>query len=122
MKKVLLASVLLAVFGFSAQTFANSAVVIAGESCGMLAGGGGFVVTNDTKRTASPSPNGNTVFQCRTDLPGHDGGAYHFDFNTTGGALCGVLTQDGFVTTENWKEVISSSGNAVLTCHYNSKK
>ena len=121
MKKVLLASVILAISGFSAQALDTSAVVITDESCGMLNGGGGFILTTDTKRIATGSPNGNTMFQCRTQLPSHDGGAYNFSFETQNIA-CGIMTQTGFVATNDWHQVISSDGQATLTCKYNSNK
>ncbi len=121
MKKALLALVTLATFGLSAQAFATQAVVITDESCGMLNGDGGFIVTTDTKRVATGSPNGNTMFQCKTQLPDHDGGAYNFNFETNN-IPCGIMTQTGFVATNDWHQVISSSGQATLTCKYNSKK
>ena len=120
MKKTLLASVMLATFGLSAQAFATQAVVIAGESCGMLTPNG-FAVTSDTKRVATNSANGNAMFQCKTDLPDYTGGAQRYDQASTG-LQCGILTETGFVATSDWHETISDSGQSTLICKYNSKK
>jgi hypothetical protein len=120
MKKTLLASVILASFGFSAQAFATQAVVITGEACGMLTPSG-FTVTSDTKKVSTNSANGNAMFQCKTDLPDYTGGVQHYDQASTG-LQCGILTETGFVTTNDWHETISDSGQATLICKYNSKK
>lgn len=120
MKKTLLASVILASFGFSAQAFATQAVVITGEACGMLTPSG-FTVTSDTKKVSTNSANGNAMFQCKTDLSDYTGGAQRYDQASTG-LPCGILTETGFVATNDWHETISESGQATLICKYNSKK
>lgn len=120
MKKTLLASVILAVFGFSAQAFATQAVVVTDEACGMLTPNG-FVLTTDTKRVATSSTNGNAMFQCKTSLPDYTGGNQHYDQASTG-LQCGILTQNGFAITNDWHQTISDSGQATLICKYNSKK
>ncbi len=120
MKKTLLASVIFASFGFSAQTFAAPAVVITGESCGMLTPDG-FTLTTDTKQVSTSSSNGNTMLQCKTKLPDYTGGVQHYDQASTG-SQCGILTNAGFFITEDWHETISDSGQATLICKYNSKK
>lgn len=118
MKKTLIASVIFACFGFSAQAFATQAVVITGEYCGMLIPNG-FTLTSDTKKVSTNSANGNAMFQCKTDLADYTGGAQRYD-NASTGLYCGILTQTGFVTTNDWHETISDSGQATLICNYNS--
>lgn len=110
-------SSLLAVLFFASLAFASPAVVVSSEGCNLLDGEGNFVFTTDTHRVATASANGNTNFTCKADVANNSRGAVHYDFASTG-VLCGVLTQSGFVLTEDWKQNISASGKATLQCRY----
>jgi hypothetical protein len=83
---------------------------------GVLDANGGGAFTTDTKITATQSQNGNATFQCKADVtPSTSGSAAQFDFASTG-FLWRVPDPFGFQTTDNWKETVSASGNATLTC------
>ncbi len=93
---------------------AEGAVVINDKGCGLLDGNGGFAVADSDHAVVTPSGNG--VLKCKAEVtPPASGHAEHFDFESTG-LLCG--TPAG--TTEDWKEAVSASGQATLTCKVHS--
>lgn len=88
----------------------GGAVVINDQGCGLLDGNGGFAVADSDHAVVTPSGNG--VLKCKADVtPPSSGQATHFDFGSTG-LLCG--TPAG--VTDDWKETVSASGEATLTC------
>ncbi len=115
MKRIILATVLALA---SASAFAEPALVIRDEGCGMLNGNGQVVFTTETHRVVTNSANGNAVFRCNaTVAPASSGRAAHFDFNSTG-LLCAIGTASGIELTDDWNNVVSASGEARLTCRY----
>jgi hypothetical protein len=89
---------------------ADGAVVIDDAGCGLLDGDGGFAVADSDHAVVTPSGNG--VLKCKAEVtPPSSGQAAHFDFGSTG-LLCG--TPAG--VTDDWKETVSASGEATLTC------
>lgn len=102
----------------SSIAFAEPAVIIVGDTCGMLDGDGVFISTTDTKTVNTNSSNGRAMFKCHaSDVPNSTGSAVHYDFESTE-ISCGILLTDGLVFTNDWKQVVDTEGNAVLTCKY----
>jgi hypothetical protein len=93
-------------------------MVIRDGSCTMLDGNGDTVVASNVQTTATLSENGNVTFKCSVKEAENDSGrAVRFDFASTG-FTCQVpaVPFGGCVTTENWHETVSKSGNATLIC------
>jgi len=89
---------------------ADGAVVINDQGCGLLDGDGGFAVADSDHAVVTPSGNG--VLKCKADVTVPSSGqAAHFDFASTG-LLCN--TPAG--VTDDWRETVSASGQATLTC------
>jgi len=106
----------LSLFAFTAQ--AEPAVLIDGTTCAMIDGNGGFVLTNDTKTVVTNSANSNLMFKCKAeDVINDTGSAVTYDYSTSS-IPCGIITDTGFVLTEDWHETVSASGMATLICKY----
>lgn len=105
-------------FGWAVAAHAEPAVIIVGDTCGVFTveqGALGYSSTTDSKTVFSNNGNGNVTMKCKlSGVPNDSGETQHFDFESTG-FVCG--TQFGI--TENWKQVLTPSGRAVLTCHIN---
>ena len=94
----------------SAPASADGALVINDLGCGMLDGNGGFAFADSSHAVVTPSANG--MLKCKADVtPPAGGRAVQFDNENTG-LLCG--TPAG--TTADWRETVSASGQAILTC------
>lgn len=108
-----IASAILAIGAtFSTTTYAAPAIIITDFGCGLLDGNGGFAFTTDTKTVITNDANGNTILKCKATGLAHPGGAaVHWDFSNTS-IPCGTFLGG----TTDWKEVVTSSGNATLTC------
>jgi hypothetical protein len=92
-------------------TASMQAVIVNGGACALFDGDGNLVVVPDGFFLVV-TPSGNRVNQCRAfGLDNPTGQAVHFDFASTG-----VLCSAGGVLTEDWRETVSASGNAVITC------
>jgi hypothetical protein len=89
------------------------AIVINDQGCGLLDGDGNFVFASSDHTVITNSANGNCHLKCSVKGVGNSTGkAAHFDNASTGlpcGTACGL--------TNNWRETVSASGNATLTCH-----
>lgn len=113
--KLLCASIL--IHGASVA-YAEPAFIITEGSCGMADGDFNFFYTNDVKQVNSNnSTNGNITVKCfATGVPNSTGSVVKYN-NANTGASCGTL---GVVSlyTEEWKEVVDTEGNAVLTCKF----
>lgn len=120
MKKLALALLLLSValVPAPASSETSRAVIIKDTACGLFDGDGGFVYTEDTMILGAHSANGNSKLTCKAkDVPNSTGRAVVFNFENTG-ALCGIFSPHGFLTTDDWQETVSASGVATLQCHY----
>jgi hypothetical protein len=94
------------------------AVVINDQGCGLFDGNGGFAFADSDHVVVTPS--GNQHLKCRADVtPPASGKAVHYDTDNNPfgpGTVCAIVTPAGFVTTEDWRETVSASGRATLTC------
>ena len=92
--------------------------MILDSGCGMLDGNGNFVLVPSGTLTAVLVETSSGVFtrSCQATLPNATGTAVHWTFANTG-RLCGQGA--GFPTTQ-WVEIVSPSGQATLSCHFNS--
>jgi len=107
----------------------NMPEALSGLPCLLLDGNGGIATSQDFKLTATQSPNGNAVFQCKGNVaPANSGSDVHWD-STSAGALFGASSisclvpvpdpalQSPVTPTEDWQENVSASGEAMMTCH-----
>lgn len=86
------------------------AVVVKGQTCGVIDGDGGFVMGTDSHSVTTSS--GKTIFTCRVKgVPNSRNESVVFNHQNTG-MMCG--TNLGF--TDEWRNHISASGNAILSC------
>ena len=92
---------------------ANSgALVIDGRSCGLLDGDGYIVRSSASHIVITENANGNRVLKCSVKgVANSTGKAAHFGFENTG-YRCYAMG----VSTTNWHNKVSKSGNATLTC------
>lgn len=120
MKRILIicASVmtLLAPFHVSAE----SAIVISFDGCSMADYDGDFFTTQDVKVVFSRNAvDGNITLKCSAKgLENPTGNPVKYNYENTEGALCTFF--EGAITTDQWMEVISTAGNATLTCQFES--
>ncbi len=94
----------------------NGAVQIRLDFCYVLDGDG--LLQGADRNHAVITPSGNTNFACHVSgLDNSTGRAVTFDYSNTG-YLCGVdMGIDGVrEVTDNWKNVVSASGNVTLQC------
>jgi hypothetical protein len=110
MKKILIAVLL--TFA-SATAFADPAIILTEGFCGMFDGNGDIYTTSDVKTVFSNNSfGGNVTLKCYAyGLPNDTGKAVHYDYESTG-LTCGTA----FGATDNWKQVVDSYGDSVLTC------
>jgi hypothetical protein len=105
------------------STRARAAVVIRDVGCGLLGGDGEFVFADRAFIIATQSTRHNTTLICKVKNVANPTGRavrYNSEHNPSGvGAECGIFRPpDEFVSTTDWTETISASGNATLRCHY----
>ena len=94
----------------ASKTTYSPAIHISGFGCGMLDGDGGGVAADRSRVVITSS--GNANLKCSVSgVANSTGSAVHWDFDNTG-FLCGTTVG----LTEQWKETVSASGNATLTC------
>jgi len=117
---------LIAIFSLSiGSAIAEPAVVIGIEGCTLLGGNGEIEAYVGSGITVSAhSSNGNVKHTCKGDVTPPDSGRsaiWNYD-NTEflqpgyGGVLCGI---DGTsAVTDDWHQVVSSSGKAMMVCHF----
>jgi hypothetical protein len=112
--KLLGASVLMLA---ASTAFAEPAIILTDFGCGMIDGDGGDVFTTDTKVVSSLNNDGSNInLKCHaSDIANSTGTAVKWNYENTG-SLCG--TQYG--STEDWRIVVDTEGNATMTCklHY----
>lgn len=81
--------------------------------CTVADGNGIFVRAEGSIEINTNSETGVTVLKCKASgLPNDTGEPVKYDFDSTGGALCS--TEIGL--TSNWRQIVSASGEATLTC------
>lgn len=108
----MLSAVLMIALG-SSSVSAEPALIITDQGCGLLDGNGSGVAATSDHQVVTSNDRGNLTLKCSVKGVANDTGkAVHFDFDSTG-ILCGTF----FGATDNWKETVSNSGNATLTCH-----
>jgi hypothetical protein len=121
----ILAGTVLAVGGvaFADPGDDNGALVISDLGCNLVDGNGLPAFADASHLVVTQ--NGNGVWVCKADVAAaSDGNAAHFDQDSK---LPGKRTRICVVrsklplsfTADWWKETVSASGNATLTCHIN---
>ena len=99
----------------------NGALVIKGNSCSLLDGNGNGVSSSKSHKVINRSSNGNITSICKVKgVKNRTGEAVTFS-NANTGYTCSISTPDGNVSTTNWKNTVSTSGNATLRCSYSTK-
>ena len=104
---------------------ADRAIVIklAEEECALFDGDGNLVFNDGGIIVITNSQTGRKKIQCTVKgVANSSGKAVHFDTDNNPflpGLECGLVDDSGnlFLTTD-WKETVSASGNAVLTCKF----
>jgi len=88
----------------------DNAIVVHEGGCGMLDGDGNFVVG---ERHSVSNDGGNSIFKCQSKKVNNTAksGVTWDQANT--GFMCGTPLGP----TADWRETITPSGNATLTCH-----
>ena len=90
----------------SSKVTDNSATITKDFGCGMFDGNGGFVISDASHSVVTSS--GNSTLKCSAkDVPNSTGGSVKFE-----GFGCNTFA--GFTTDS--REIVSTSGNATLTC------
>jgi hypothetical protein len=96
------------------------AVVIKDTSCEVLSPNGLDFVPIDTIKVTTPSKNCNINVSCHGELPAGapiPDKAEVFNYDNTN-LMCTTTFDSVQVSTANWHEVITPSGNVSLTCHF----
>ena len=94
----------------ASKTSYSPAIHIDGFSCGMLDGNGGGITADASSVVITSS--GNVNFKCSVSgVANSTGSAVQWNFDNTG-LLCGTTVG----VTDQWKETVSASGNATLSC------
>ena len=94
----------------ASKTTYSPAIHIDGFGCGMLDGDGGGVAADRSSVVITSS--GNANLKCSVSgVANSTGSAVQYD-NASTGLLCGTTVG----VTDQWKETVSASGNATLSC------
>ena len=124
MRKVLALGLLLGAASLlvAAQTSANSAALVIRDTGCNLFDGDGISTVADTDQAVVTSSG--ALLTCKvTGVANSTGRAVHYDPDNNPffpGLQCGITDgEGGFLLTTQWKETVSASGNATLTCHLN---
>lgn len=97
----------------ASAVYAEPAIILTEFGCGLLDGDGDGVFTTDTKVVSSVSNDGSNInLKCyASGVANSTGKAVKWNYDNTG-SLCG--TQYG--STNDWRIVVDTEGNAVMTC------
>ena len=99
--------------------FAEPAVVITDFNCGFMDGDGNSFSTTDTQITKASNPSGNAVLKCRaTGVPNDTGTTVKYDAVSTGQPCFSTKLSLNPEYTWDWKLVIDTDGDAVMTCKF----
>jgi len=97
------------------------AVVIQDDGCKMLLAkkppAAAFILNADIMYVETPGANNNAMRKCKANLDNDTGRPVKWDYSNTR-IQCAVKTLEGDRQTKDWDEVISTSGQATLTCRY----
>ena len=118
MKKiaVLLPILVIVTLGAFAVFAETPAVVTKDTSCNLFDAEGNLFSTTDSQAVWTNSNNGNSKITCHAQLLEgwlHPEKTVHWDFESTS-----LLCNTGAGSTEDWKAVVTPSGEVMLTCHY----
>ena len=116
MKKIL--GLAVAVTGITfGVSIANANPTIFPGGCVLFDGNGNLGLASGARTHIVCTPSGNVNAFCKADVtPSSSGTAAHFDSSSTG-FRCFVVCPTGTVSTTDWKETVSASGEATLQCH-----
>jgi hypothetical protein len=124
LRKILAGAACLAVMAAAAFTIRaesapaatpSPALVISEFGCNMFDGDGNIFFTTDTHGVVTNSNNNNVNIRCQAEVtPPATGRAAVWSQATHPGVQCSTMAG----LTDNWRNVVSASGNATLTCHY----
>ncbi len=108
--KLLGASVLMLA---TSAVYADPAIILTEFGCGLLDGDGAGVWTNDTKVVSSRNKGGSNInLKCyASNINNTSGSVVKWNMDNTG-YLCGTQFGD----TDDWRIVVDTEGNAVMTC------
>lgn len=101
----------------SGIALADGALVIQGTQCRVLDGDGRLVLVDGRSQSViTPDPSGVVKLVCHVDdvTPPASGHAEEWNFENTR-----IMCSNGFGRTRDWREVITPSGHATLTCFIN---
>jgi hypothetical protein len=85
---------------------------INGFGCGMIDGDGNPFIADISSVVITSSGNANLKCQTKGTVPNSTGKAVVYNFENTG-----ITCETTSGVTAKWKETVSASGNATLTCH-----
>ena len=112
LSSVVVAMLVLVAMPKSAPAKGGGAIVVDTYTCILLDGDGNPVEVPSSHDVVTPSGNGN--YSCKASVPPGSGhGAVHWDYANTGSS-CDI---PGAGTTTDWKETVTPSGEASLSCH-----
>ena len=104
----LLLTVAYAPMGAAATT--ERAIVVSESGCGMLDGDGNFITGESHSVTNN---GGNSIYKCQSKKVNNSSkSGQTWDRGNTG-YMCGTPLGP----TADWREIVTPSGNATLTCH-----
>jgi hypothetical protein len=111
-----------AVAGGVANAHNNAAIHISPGDCTLFNGNGALVFGTGS---GVSNNGGQTIYQCfASGVANNSGKAVSYDTNNNPfgpGTPCAIMgTPAGTVMTADWRENVSASGNAVMTCHASS--
>ena len=104
------------------HAYADPAVVINfdGDVCTMADSEFNFVFAERGKIVLTESRNGQFNVWCAAKgIANNAGRAVLYNFENTGGLMCGWFIGGQLYLTPRWQETLSASGNAKLVCHFN---
>jgi hypothetical protein len=112
-------AIMVAAFSVQAESTPASdaapALVISDFGCNLIDGNGAFAFTTDTHGVVTNSNNDNAMMRCQAQVtPSPDGRAVRWSQDTHPGLQCNVLGR----LTDDWRNVVSASGNATLICQF----
>lgn len=102
--------------GASSAMAADPALVERDFLCAQFDADGGVIQAPTAGKSKVLTPSGNAHLVCKNDEALSPTRAVHLDYESTG-ALCGIVTPEGTITTTKWKNVVTPSGISILRCH-----
>jgi hypothetical protein len=116
MKKLLGLALVVAGMTFGGSIASANPTIFPG-GCDLFDGNGVLGQATGARTHIVCTPSGNVNAFCKADVtPSSSGTAAHFDISSTG-FRCFIVCPTGTVSTTDWKETVSASGEATLQCH-----